>query len=869
MSSQQLPVSGPFAAFARLIVRAPWLVISTILVVTLGLGVAAAKIRVNNSDEIFFVQDDPLLVTHKRFEQRFGSDEFVLVFLEGDVFTRPVHRAVDDLVTAMQNLRFDGEPVFTVVLSPFHAPTVKDAAGSIEIAPLLASNGPPSDEDLANAKRIATSHPVYRDLLVNRDGTAAAIVATLRALDNDNTYQMFIAQEVEQIVNNFAPKELRPLIVGGPMFKRQMDRVTVAESSTFGSAAILVSVLALFLLFRRKRQVTAAIGVVVIAVIWTVGAMSLLGYEMSLVSIILPLAVVIMGLGAGVHLINEFRELRFRGQRRREAVVHALGLMGVPALMTAITTAIGFLAMLTAPVLPMRELGLFAAVGVMCAYVLAVTLVPAVLAVGDDDTEQPEEVARYAREHRIEARMTRVFGLIGDLVVGHAREVTIAFLLLSLVCGYGLVHTVVESHILQAFRRDQPFRQAVEHVDEKLGGTTSIELVIDSGTSGGVYDAEFLRRVAALQDWIVDTQSDIVGSTLSVADLMREVSLAFTGQRNLPDSRERAAQLMLLYESSGGDLRLVVDHAARRARINIRTRQRSTTRSLALEAALREKATALFEDWQPSAPSAPAGTQRASENDGHDPGAGSDDELVIVDDSSPPKAETASDDTEIVLVTDDAPAANAGDTTPTTTARPDEDEPPLAAGASRIEFAGTGQLYIHLAEYVIDSQLQSFTLATIIISLLMMMMLRSLKLGLAVMVPNILPIVGTYGLMGWMGISVDWLTALIGVSALGVAVDGTIHIGTRYRLSRVAGMNAKEAAHAVLTSTGRAIVVTSGVLVAGFLVLTPSVLASLARFGALMAVCLLLALLFDLLMTPAVLAWLSPAVPTKKSTERA
>ena len=77
-----------------------------------------------------------------------------------------------------------------------------------------------------------------------------------------------------------------------------------------------------------------------------------------------------------------------------------------------------------------------------------------------------------------------------------------------------------------------------------------------------------------------------------------------------------------------------------------------------------------------------------------------------------------------------------------------------------------------------------------------------------------------------------------------------------YRNAREGGQNAKEAAHTVLTSIGRALVITSSVLCAGFIVIIPSILASLARFGMLMALCLFLALLFDLLMTPAVLAWL-------------
>ncbi len=848
MASEQLPLSRIFAALGRQVVRAPKLVLAGIALLTALLGASASTIHVNNSNDIFFVEDDPLLVAHNRFEKRFGSDEFVMVYVEGDLYTPEAFAHINKLVKQMGQITWEGEKAFTGIITPFHAPTVRDVGGSIQIAPLLANQEDPSAEDLARAKRDATQHPVYRDLLVNRDGTAGAVVGTVRAMDDDNAYQMYLAEQMEHLVDTDGLHGLGALLVGNPVFKKQMDQATVEEASLFGSAAILVSVLALFLIFRRKRQVAAAIAVVVISVIWTVGIMALLGFEMSLVSIILPLAVVIMGLGSGVHLINEFREQRFSGARRGDAVVHAVGLMGTPAFLTAFTTAIGFLAMLTAPVVPMRELGIFAATGVMLAYLLAVTLVPAVLALGDDVPESPDDIARHRREHKVESALTAGFGRVADVVVRRAALVTMAFVVASAVLSFGLKYTVVESHMIQAFRPEQEFRRAVEHVDQKLGGSTSVELIVDSGVPGGVYDADFLRRLAELQAWISETQGDVVGSVLSLADLLREINFAFTGKRELPDSRARAAQLMLLYESGNGDPRLVVDHRARRARMSIRTRQTTTTRSLELEAALRGKAEALFADWQQPAP--PATSAPAEQPPAANAGAGTsnDDEIVIIDDDAAEvevEVEHGAAARHLVEAeADDEPPASA--------------DPPLAPGASRIELAGTSQLFVHLAQYVIDSQLSSFALAALIISILMMLMLRSVKLGLAVMVPNILPIVATYGVMGWTGIAVDWLTALIGVAALGVAVDGTIHIGTRYRLNRGAGLNAQQAARAVLMSTGRAILVTSGVLVAGFLVVTPSILASLASFGMLMALCLFLAMLYDLLMTVAVLAWLSP-----------
>ena len=112
------------------------------------------------------------------------------------------------------------------------------------------------------------------------------------------------------------------------------------------------------------------------------------------------------------------------------------------------------------------------------------------------------------------------------------------------------------------------------------------------------------------------------------------------------------------------------------------------------------------------------------------------------------------------------------------------------------------------------------------------------------MIPNLLPIFATYGLMGWLNIPLDWLTAVIAVVALGVAVDGTIHIGNRFREARLSGDSAEDAARYVMVSIGKALVMTGTVLCAGFAVVTPSEMASFSRFGFLMAICLFFVTLF-------------------------
>jgi predicted RND superfamily exporter protein len=213
------------------------------------------------------------------------------------------------------------------------------------------------------------------------------------------------------------------------------------------------------------------------------------------------------------------------------------------------------------------------------------------------------------------------------------------------------------------------------------------------------------------------------------------------------------------------------------------------------------------------------------------------------------------------------PASPVGSTPDPTPAPP----PPSTAVISRpvaasIEITGSTPLYSKLNEYVIRNQVQSFAVASILITIIMVFLIRSVFLGIAIMIPNWLPVAGTYGVMGWLGIPLDFMTAVIAVAAIGVAVDSTIHLSARFRRAWALGQTPEQCIADVMSSTARALVVTTLVLVAGFSVLSPSVLAPLAMFGKLMAFCLFLALIYDLLMTPALLIWIGRAKTNRSSS---
>jgi len=186
---------------------------------------------------------------------------------------------------------------------------------------------------------------------------------------------------------------------------------------------------------------------------------------------------------------------------------------------------------------------------------------------------------------------------------------------------------------------------------------------------------------------------------------------------------------------------------------------------------------------------------------------------------------------------------------------------------STFEKTGIGALWLKLMDYIVTSQVMGFTLAFSAIATLMCLLLRSVKAGLIAMIPNLVPVLLTLGTMGWLGIPLDYSKVSIAAVAMGIAVDDTIHLVLRFRHEfRLCG-NYADALSRALLDVGQALVITSIALVVGFSVLLVSMLDSQATQGILLSATIVIALVADFLLMPALILTLKPFGPEHEKAE--
>ncbi|MFT5040077.1 MAG: putative RND superfamily exporter protein, partial [Hyphomicrobiaceae bacterium] len=493
--------------------------------------------------------------------------------------------------------------------------------------------------------------------------------------------------------------------------------------------------------------------------------------------IMMPTLVTAVGVADSVHILTEFRAFEAELGDRRQAVARTMYLVGPPCLLTSLTTSAGFFAMSFAPIRAISEFGIYAAGGVLAAFVLSVTFLMVFLTFTRPPRQSPAEQHRRAKGGE---RTRRALTAIARMDQRHPRKILVISGVIFALSIVGMTRIEVDSNFLDDFDDHHPVRITTEFVDSVMGGLMSIVYVFDSGEPEGVKDPAVMRQIDGMAK--AAQTAPLVSKTYSVTDIVADINETFhDGDKAfyvIPETRDLIGQYLLLYELSGGDEAYeFLSGDFSRASLELHCHLVESSAMVGLVEAVDEY-------------------------------------------------------------------------------REGQDEQPAT-----VVLTGIGSLWIQLMEYITISQLRSFVIALIAISIMMCVVFRSIPIGLISMLPNLAPVVLTVGAMGWFDIRLDYVKMLIAPVAIGIAVDDTIHHMTRFRYEFTRSGNYAQALEASMLDVGRALFITSTVLVLGFLVFTLSALDAQEAFGLLLGATIIAALAADFILMPALVMVFQPFGP--------
>jgi predicted RND superfamily exporter protein len=231
----------------------------------------------------------------------------------------------------------------------------------------------------------------------------------------------------------------------------------------------------------------------VVGLTWTLGVIVLAGSRLSLGSITLPPLLLVLGTVYSLHVVAEYYELARPGRSVREVVLETLTKTGMPVLITALTTSLGFASLVVNRIVSIREMGLFSSVGIIFAFVLSITLVPASLCL----LRPPKR-----REEAFSPVLSSALKRISRIDMHHRGTIILAGILVAVFSASQIPSIQVDSNFQSFFREDDPVREASDVINEHLAGSTAFYVTIDGEEKNIIKKWDTLRRIKDLQDSI-------------------------------------------------------------------------------------------------------------------------------------------------------------------------------------------------------------------------------------------------------------------------------------------------------------------------------------------------------------------------------
>ena len=538
---------------ARWIARHPIWVLVGVALVTVFFGTFAPRIEFLTDMEKMLPQDNPVVRRFEETKDTFGSQSMVMVAMAapegGTVFNLETLKKLYAITDEFEKL--EDEKLLEDVMSPANMDIVQGTATALVVGPIL-SHPPETEEDVAVFREKALSERMLKGTFVLEDGSAIAMILKVHPEAEKSQAKIDeLMERVNAIIARYEGPE-RFYVTGDAALMYYVNQYMHRDLAVLLPIVILVVMAVLYLSFRSLRGMALPLIVVLIAVIWTVGLMALCGAKLTMASTILPVLLVAVGSAYGIHVVNDYFERAVQGKgSREELIAQVVEEMANPVFTAALTTAAGFLTLLSAFLQPIREFGLFTAAGVMFSFILSLTLIPAVLAL----TRTPKAVYRRREQGSILERGSR---FLADALSGRGRWVVLGIAVVVIaVFASQIPHLKVETDQSKYFRQDSPVIVGTNFIEEHFaGGSMQMSVVIDTGRRDGIKDPKVLQFMDELQAYLESL--DPVGDTTSIVDLIKETNYTLHGDDDayytIPPTKRAVAQVLLMYEMGGGEV---------------------------------------------------------------------------------------------------------------------------------------------------------------------------------------------------------------------------------------------------------------------------------------------------------------------------
>lgn len=474
--------------------------------------------KIDNDLTAWFSVSDPIYKDYERFRDEFGGTRTLIVAVEAP--SRAALISADGL-QVIERLTLEIEGVKTVQrISSLATATVIDALpasagdeGGLNVRRLF------DDLDTRSASEVgerAIADDLLRGDLISADGTVAAIVVFFDEAKID-AVRGEVLVEIEGLVARAMPPGFKAHVNGSIEITEAYNRVTLDNQRVFTPPIFLVTMLAIFLMFRSWKKTVLTMFAVLISVLWTLGLYSLMGFNYNVLSSMLVPLIVVLAIADDVHILQHFDHERRRGTKE-SAFKSTVSHLVAPLLGASGTTALGMLSLTTTNIEAVKHFGVGAAVGVMVDFLISIILVPTMLAWLNQVTKEPPQ----------ETWFTAPMRAIGRFSATRPVRVLVIATIVTIFAALGLTKLRVDTNHINFFAKSHPLSTSAAVIDTRLAGIYNFQVLLE-GPPDSIKQPDTLLRMDALSREM--RKLSYVRKVSSVVDYIKRVN------RELNDGR--------------------------------------------------------------------------------------------------------------------------------------------------------------------------------------------------------------------------------------------------------------------------------------------------------------------------------------------
>lgn len=750
--------------YSSLIIRYKWLVVLLAVVAVLAMGYGARYLTFTNDYRVFFSKENPQLLAFDNLQDTYSKNDNVMMVLvpkNGDVFTESNLRAVTWLTNEAWQTPFS-----TRVDSISNYQHTHAEGDDLIVEDLVFADDELTPERLQQVREIAIHEPLLVNRLISNSGhvTGVNITVELKGV-NLTTENPQVVEFVRELKTRFMQKypDFDVRLTGIIMMNNAFPEASIYDMTTLVPFMFLMFIVVLFFWVKGLSGTITTFFVIIFSIVGAMGMAGWLGIALTPPSFSAILVIPTMSIAHSVHILMNFLIAMHQGESRHEAMMDSLRVNMQPVFLTTLTTVIGFLSLNFSDAPPFRDLGNIVAMGVIIAWLLSITFLPALMMI------------LPVKEQQIETRSGKMMVQFAEFVIARRNGLLIFMGLFIVVLISFVPRNELNDEFTKYFGTQIEFRRDADFASDNLSGLYLIDYALESGEKGGVSDPLFLSNVENFANWLRE-QPEVIHVN-AITDIFKRLNRNMHGDEEswyrLPEQRDLAAQYLLLYEMSlpyGLDLNNQINVDKSATRMSVMLHNISTTEVLALEDRVQQ--------W----------------------------------------------------LQQNAPAS------------------------MRTLGVSPTIMFSHIGFRNIRAMLVGTTVALLLISIVLIVALRSFRIGFISLIPNLVPAGMAFGLwgvtVGQVGLALSVVTGM----TLGIVVDDTVHFLSKYlRARREKGLNAQDATRYAFRTVGLALVATSVVLALGFMVLTWSAFSLNADMGLMTAATIVFALIADFILLPPLL----------------